>query len=277
MVFMSEYVLPTDTSFDTSESIDVGATPHDVWLSIINMGTLGETPALPTAQTEGQEAAPQPAQTASAAAPISDASTPPHSPPPDQPATPVTQDESPVVAESLASAVAQFDSGDDTPADLANRVEELIAAGRAPESLREAIDAYRADAKEDFEELGGRGDMDAAEEKLIAAVRAAAGPGAATEAAPVAKAVAATIDGTLDLSAQASGRLQELTGDGSLRVEGLRYRTGSAEIAGPFSTSPVGANRDPWHGQSHDFSTLFHSTMHLRCVHTADFSVTLPS
>ncbi len=47
MVFMSEYVLPTDTSFDTSESINVAATPHDVWLSIVNMGTLGETPALP--------------------------------------------------------------------------------------------------------------------------------------------------------------------------------------------------------------------------------------
>ena len=47
MVFTSEYALPTDTSFDTSESIDIAAAPHDVWLSIINMGTLGETPALP--------------------------------------------------------------------------------------------------------------------------------------------------------------------------------------------------------------------------------------
>ena len=42
----------------------------------------------------------------------------------------------------------------------------------------------------------------------------------------------AAIDGTLDLSAHVSGRLQELTGSGSLRVQGLRYQTGSAELAG---------------------------------------------
>src|SRR5437764_13164509 len=56
----------------------------------------------------------------------------------------------------------------------------------------------------------------------------------------------------------------------------LESTSSSAEIAGPFNTSPVGEKREPWHGQSQLFSAPFHSTTHLRCVHTADFSVTRP-
>lgn len=38
--------------------------------------------------------------------------------------------------------------------------------------------------------------------------------------------------------------------------------TGSRSvIAGPFTTFPKRSKRDPWQGQSHDFSVSFQSTM----------------
>ncbi len=47
MVFGSEYVLPATTSFTTTESIDIAATPHDVWLSIVHMGAIKSPISLP--------------------------------------------------------------------------------------------------------------------------------------------------------------------------------------------------------------------------------------
>src|ERR1051325_3521011 len=46
----------------------------------------------------------------------------------------------------------------------------------------------------------------------------------------------------------------------------------SGRVAGPSITDPSTAKREPWHGQSHVVSALFHATMHPRCVHTADTS-----
>lgn len=42
----------------------------------------------------------------------------------------------------------------------------------------------------------------------------------------------------------------------------LTYLTGSSPIlAGPFTTSPLQVNLDPWIGQSHEFSSEFHATI----------------
>jgi len=46
--------------------------------------------------------------------------------------------------------------------------------------------------------------------------------------------------------------------------------------AGPECTSPVGSNREPWHGQSHVLSAAFQRTMHPRCVQTGEDKVTIP-
>src|SRR4029453_14061610 len=51
----------------------------------------------------------------------------------------------------------------------------------------------------------------------------------------------------------------------------------SAAPAGPEMTSPVGLNREPWHGQSHVRSAVFHPTMHPMCVHVAERRVTDPA
>lgn len=86
----------------------------------------------------------------------------------------------------LAQAVSAYEDGDDTAGDLVNRVDELISSGAAPQSLRVAVDKYRAAAKEDFEEFAGRGDMDSAEDEFVAAVRGVSGPATPTQATPTA-------------------------------------------------------------------------------------------
>src|SRR5688572_11890734 len=45
---------------------------------------------------------------------------------------------------------------------------------------------------------------------------------------------------------------------------------------GPFFTLPSGSKREPWHGQSHDFSAAFQCTMQPKCGHTADISWVFP-
>lgn len=57
--------------------------------------------------------------------------------------------------------------------DLVNEVEGLIVEGKAPESLQDAVDEYRRQAKEDFEEMAGRNDMDQAEQQFKNAVQSA--------------------------------------------------------------------------------------------------------
>ena len=52
---------------------------------------------------------------------------------------------------------------------------------------------------------------------------------------------------------------------------------GSGAIAGPVSTSPVGAKREPWQGQSQLVSSAFQWTMQPRWVHTADRSWSTPA
>src|SRR5439155_25196444 len=51
---------------------------------------------------------------------------------------------------------------------------------------------------------------------------------------------------------------------------------GSGLAAGPLTTSPVGENREPWHGQSKVRSAGFHATVHPRCVHRADRRCCVP-
>ena len=43
---------------------------------------------------------------------------------------------------------------------------------------------------------------------------------------------------------------------------------GNGLVAGPLSTAPVGANLDPWQGQSQTRSRSFHVTSQPRCVQT---------
>ena len=52
---------------------------------------------------------------------------------------------------------------------------------------------------------------------------------------------------------------------GAFSTAGSRPRT-----AGAVSTSPVGAKREPWQGQSQLSSTSFQCTRHPRCVQTAE-------
>ena len=47
LVFGSEYALPSNTFFSTDESMDIAASPHDVWLSVVHMGAINSAPALP--------------------------------------------------------------------------------------------------------------------------------------------------------------------------------------------------------------------------------------
>ncbi|HEY2034495.1 MAG TPA: DUF805 domain-containing protein [Rhizomicrobium sp.] len=47
MVFGSEYMLPANTFFSTTESIDIAAAPHDVWRSIVDMGAITSPVSLP--------------------------------------------------------------------------------------------------------------------------------------------------------------------------------------------------------------------------------------
>lgn len=76
---------------------------------------------------------------------------------------------------ALESALSEYeDTGEiGTVDELADRIESMIGEDTAPDSLTEAIKHYRDDQEYD-RELSGRGDMDAAETKLIAAIRAAA-------------------------------------------------------------------------------------------------------
>lgn len=113
-------------------------------------------------------------------------------------ATPAAAEVAPVGPETenpdLATALSQYeDSGEiQTAADLVDHVEAMIADGTAPASLAGALEKYRAAAKEDFEELGGRGDMDSAENEFVEQVRRVAGVAPAAETAPVAAAEAVT-------------------------------------------------------------------------------------
>jgi hypothetical protein len=50
----------------------------------------------------------------------------------------------------------------------------------------------------------------------------------------------------------------------------------SAVLAGPLITFPVEEKREPWHGQSNDFSELFHVTIQPKCVHTAEYACSCP-
>jgi len=80
-------------------------------------------------------------------------------------------------SKALSDALQRYeDTGEiETVRDLVDEVDNMIETGRAPGELRSAVDAYREAAKEDFEELGGRGDMDAADEAFLGALRKAAG------------------------------------------------------------------------------------------------------
>jgi hypothetical protein len=84
----------------------------------------------------------------------------------------------------LRAAWNKFDeTGEITISELADNVEFLISEGKAPESLRTELEAYREAVREDFE-LAGRGDVDPAAEALAKAIRDALAPEAATSPAP---------------------------------------------------------------------------------------------
>jgi N12 class adenine-specific DNA methylase/predicted RNA methylase len=71
----------------------------------------------------------------------------------------------------------RYEEGDDaiaTVADVVDQVESLIDQELAPIELQDAVDKYR-DEQRDDERLGGRGDMDAANDAFLAAVRAQLG------------------------------------------------------------------------------------------------------
>lgn len=78
-------------------------------------------------------------------------------------------------ASPLKEAFEKFDdTGEiETIRDLVDEVERLTVEGKAPESLTRAVEAYREAEREDFRELAGRGDMDAAEEAFLASLKRA--------------------------------------------------------------------------------------------------------
>jgi hypothetical protein len=47
-------------------------------------------------------------------------------------------------------------------------------------------------------------------------------------------------------------------------------------VAGPFRTSPSGANREPWQGQSQLVSAAFQATWQPRCVHRVETACSAP-
>src|SRR5687767_5552547 len=47
-------------------------------------------------------------------------------------------------------------------------------------------------------------------------------------------------------------------------------------LEGPHTTLPKAVKREPWHGQSNDFSSGFQFTTHFRCGQTAEQACTLP-
>lgn len=80
--------------------------------------------------------------------------------------------------EDVRKALHEFDHGDLTIGDLADRVE---ASDHGNAKLTAAVDRYRQEAEEDFQELAGRGDSDEYESALENAVREAVKPGAKEE------------------------------------------------------------------------------------------------
>jgi hypothetical protein len=48
----------------------------------------------------------------------------------------------------------------------------------------------------------------------------------------------------------------------------LPYRASNGAFAGPLTTSPLHVKRDPWIGQSNDFSSLFQQTIPFKCLRT---------
>lgn len=87
-------------------------------------------------------------------------------------------------ASKLEGALTDYNDGETTTGrDLLEQVERLIDDGDAPESLRAAVDEFKADIADDFTVQGGRGDLDAAESKFVSAVEAAAKPGAKSSSA----------------------------------------------------------------------------------------------
>ena len=73
----------------------------------------------------------------------------------------------------LASAFKKFDeTGEiETVRDLANKIESLVAEGKAPKSLLEPLQKYRAALHEDFTELAGRGNVEDFEDEFVSAVK----------------------------------------------------------------------------------------------------------
>jgi hypothetical protein len=67
------------------------------------------------------------------------------------------------------------------------------------------------------------------------------------------------------------------TSDFALQTFQRRSISDSGDSAGPASTSPLGLNREPWHGQSHVRSAVFHATSQPRCVHVAERTIAAPA
>ncbi len=80
----------------------------------------------------------------------------------------------------LTELLAKWSDGEITADDLAGELETMIDAGKAPENLTSAVNTYRREAREDFEELGGRGDSESYVGGLVDAVKQAI-PGEAKE------------------------------------------------------------------------------------------------
>jgi len=83
---------------------------------------------------------------------------------------------SPRVYPRLAMALDEYEATFGmTAGDLADQVEMLVDEAEAPASALDIVSAYRSEVDDNHRVWGGRNDMDAAEELLVAGLRRLAG------------------------------------------------------------------------------------------------------